>query len=178
MESISCVTSSVRRPRSPPPPSPTANLAPPIDTGRDGCHPYSISLRASLSSIFQPRAALVVLGPCRKPAAELEVPLVENPDPRLRTSPTGGGTKSEHYVHHDRGGLPLARRNTRIQMGRTGLEKRLPDIRPDPPTPLNSNSLFTHSCRPLLLGDSCEGLPRGAAIASGRPRSRSYGWRR
>jgi hypothetical protein len=102
-----------------------------------------LGLRTALLPIFQPRAFLVVLGSCRKPASEFEVPFIEDPVP-LRRSVACGGAEGEDQIRHDVCRLPLARRYAGIQMGRSGFKKSLSDIRPDLPSPLYSNSLVTH----------------------------------
>jgi hypothetical protein len=101
-----------------------------------------LGIRTALLPIFQPRAFLVVLGSCRKPASEFEVPFIEDPVPLRRS--VACGAEGEDQIRHDVCRLPLARRYAGIQMGRSGFEKSLSDIRPDLPSPLYSNSLVTH----------------------------------
>lgn len=122
-----------------------------------------LGLGLSIPAILQPRASLIVLSTRRQAAAELEMPLVQNPNPLSRMAVAGTGVKGEHHVHHDRRRLPLARRDTGIEMGRSRFKERLPHIGSDAASPLHSDSiLFAHQCYPFFLADSCSEVGRAA----------------
>lgn len=56
------------------------------------------------------------------------------------------GAEGEHHVYHDSRRLPLTRRDTGVEMGRSRLKERLPHVGPEPAAALHSDPmLFAHS---------------------------------
>lgn len=76
----------------------------------------------ALPSIFQPRASLIVLGAGGGEAAELEVPLVENPIPVPSTMEADARARREDQVDHHGRRLPFAGGYARVEVGIPGPE--------------------------------------------------------
>ena len=86
-------------------------------------HSGLLGLRSTLSAVLEARPTLLVLGAGRGKPAKLEVALIQNPVStyQCQVGPKAWAYRQYEIGHYGRG-LPLTRRDPRIQVRIRGLE--------------------------------------------------------